>query len=131
MYTKSPRALLKEIILVDDKSTMSFRGPIEKYARLIPVTVKFIWLPERSGLTVAKLTGAKAATAPVITFIDSHCECGYGWLESLLARLVYNRQIVAVPIVEYINPSDMSVKNDLDSGQYGAFDWRLWFMWCV
>ena len=47
--------------------------------------------PERVGLIRARLLGAKYVTAPVITYLDSHCECTEGWLEPLLAEIARNK----------------------------------------
>ena len=43
--------------------------------------VKIVRAPKREGLIRARLLGAKHATAPVLTYLDSHCECTTGKLQ--------------------------------------------------
>ena len=88
----SPRALLKEIILVDDASEREYLGKkLEDYVAGLEVSVRVLRTVKRSGLIRARLQGADEATGDVITFLDAHVECMTGWLEPLLARIVEDR----------------------------------------
>ncbi|XP_014241683.1 polypeptide N-acetylgalactosaminyltransferase 5 isoform X2 [Cimex lectularius] len=126
---RSPKTLLKEIILVDDASDREHLGKqLEDYVKTLPVPVIVLRTNKRSGLIRARLQGAKKVTGQVITFLDAHCECAEGWLEPLLSRIVQNRKTVVCPIIdvisdetfEYITASDMT---------WGGFNWKLNFRW--
>ncbi|KAL1497990.1 hypothetical protein ABEB36_008862 [Hypothenemus hampei] len=129
VINRSPRALLQEIILVDDASERDYLGAkLENYVKSLPVPVYVLRTQKRSGLIRARLLGAEKVTGQVITFLDAHCECTEGWLEPLLARIVQNRKTVVCPIIdvisdetfEYITASDMT---------WGGFNWKLNFRW--
>ncbi|XP_018568163.1 polypeptide N-acetylgalactosaminyltransferase 5 isoform X1 [Anoplophora glabripennis] len=129
VINRSPRPLLKEIILVDDASEREHLGKaLEIYVKTLPVPVYVFRTVKRSGLIRARLLGAKHVTGQVITFLDAHCECTEGWLEPLLARIVEDRKTVVCPIIdvisdetfEYITASDMT---------WGGFNWKLNFRW--
>ncbi|CAH1135999.1 unnamed protein product [Ceutorhynchus assimilis] len=129
VINRSPKALLKEIILVDDASERDYLGKkLEEYVKDLPVPVYVLRTEKRSGLIRARLLGAEKVTGQVITFLDAHCECTEGWLEPLLARIVENRKTVVCPIIdvisdesfEYITASDMT---------WGGFNWKLNFRW--
>ncbi len=53
---------MKEIILVDDKSTLDYLGEqLDDAVKTLPIDVKIIRMEERLGLIKARLLGAKAA----------------------------------------------------------------------
>ena len=83
-----PGSLLHEIILVDDGSTAEHIGrSLEEYVATLPVPVKIVRQHARTGLMVARVAGARAATGDTLTFLDSHIDCSEGWLEFLMARI--------------------------------------------
>ena len=45
----------------------------------LPVPVRIVRMPERSGLIRARMTGAGVAKGDVLTFLDSHCEVNAHW----------------------------------------------------
>ncbi|XP_011495007.1 PREDICTED: polypeptide N-acetylgalactosaminyltransferase 5 isoform X2 [Ceratosolen solmsi marchali] len=129
VINRSPRALLKEIILVDDASERNhLKQDLEDYVETLPVPTYVYRTEKRSGLIRARLLGAKHVKGKVITFLDAHCECTEGWLEPLLSRIAYDKKTVVCPIIdvisdetfEYITASDMT---------WGGFNWKLNFRW--
>ncbi|XP_043276727.1 polypeptide N-acetylgalactosaminyltransferase 5 isoform X1 [Venturia canescens] len=129
VINRSPRTLLKEIILVDDASEQDhLKEDLENYVKTLPVPTYVFRTQKRSGLIRARLLGAKHVKGQVITFLDAHCECTEGWLEPLLARIAEDRRTVVCPIIdvisddtfEYITASDMT---------WGGFNWKLNFRW--
>ncbi|XP_063973090.1 polypeptide N-acetylgalactosaminyltransferase 5 isoform X1 [Diachasmimorpha longicaudata] len=129
VINRSPSALLKEIILVDDASERDhLKQDLEDYVKTLPVPTYVYRQEKRSGLIRARLLGAEKVTGQVITFLDAHCECTEGWLEPLLSRIASDRKTVVCPIIdvisdetfEYITASDMT---------WGGFNWKLNFRW--
>ncbi|KAM7301107.1 putative polypeptide N-acetylgalactosaminyltransferase 9 [Ixodes scapularis] len=127
---RSPDPLLREIILVDDFSDMPhLKSQLEDYVAHLP-KVKIVRAQKREGLIRARLLGAAAATAPVLTYLDSHCECTEGWLEPLLDRIARNSTTVVCPVIDVISDSTFEY-HYRDSGgvNVGGFDWNLQFSW--
>lgn len=44
----------------------------------------------REGLIRAKIIGSHLATAPILVFLDSHCEVNIDWLQPLVSRIAEN-----------------------------------------
>jgi polypeptide N-acetylgalactosaminyltransferase len=127
---RSPHHLIDQIVLVDDASTMDHvKEELDIYMAQYP-KVKIVRAPERVGLIRARLMGAKYVTAPVITYLDSHCECTEGWLEPLLDRIARNKTNVVCPVIDVIDDDTLEY-HYRDSGgvNVGGFDWNLQFNW--
>lgn len=75
---------------------------LEKYVNKLG-NVKIVRAKKREGLIRARLLGAAIATAPVLTYLDSHCECTEGWLEPLLARIAKDPTTVVCPVIGNFN----------------------------
>lgn len=72
VINRSPRPLLKEIILVDDASEREYLGrKLENYVKTLPVKTFVLRTIKRSGLIRARLLGAKHVTVCVNIFIIS------------------------------------------------------------
>ncbi|KAF7396085.1 hypothetical protein HZH68_010135 [Vespula germanica] len=127
---RSPDQLIQEIILVDDFSDMPhLKRQLEDYMMNYP-KVKIIRAQKREGLIRARLLGASAAKAPVLTYLDSHCECTEGWLEPLLDRIARDPTTVVCPVIDVIDDATLEYHwRDSGGVNVGGFDWNLQFNW--
>ncbi|XP_031622952.1 polypeptide N-acetylgalactosaminyltransferase 5 isoform X2 [Contarinia nasturtii] len=129
VINRSPRPLIKEIILVDDASERDYLGrKLENYVKTLPVKTFVLRTEKRSGLIRARLLGAKHVTGQIITFLDAHCECTEGWLEPLLTRIANDRTTVVCPIIDVISDDTFEYVTASDQ-TWGGFNWKLNFRW--
>ncbi|KAL8613350.1 hypothetical protein ACOMHN_052589 [Nucella lapillus] len=125
---KTPPHLVKEIVLIDDHSTLNhLKGPLNQYVSQHLPKVRLIESKERLGLIRARMLGAKHATGDVLVFLDSHIEVNVFWLQPLLVRIQSHRQAVVVPFVDSI---------DAETFVYaaaplvrGGFTWSMMHNW--
>ncbi|PZC73647.1 hypothetical protein B5X24_HaOG209021 [Helicoverpa armigera] len=107
----SPFVYLKEIILVDDNSTLpELKGKLSHYVRtrLPPDLIRILRLPDRIGLTQARMAGSRAAVGDVLVFLDAHCEALRDWLRPLLHRIKQSKKHVVTPLIDVIEKEDFT-----------------------
>lgn len=105
VINRSPEKLIREIILINDRSTKEFLyEPLKDYIKdtFEPGKVKLLELPERSGLIWARLAGARAASGDVLIFLDSHTEPNTNWLPPLLEPIAKNYRVCVCPFIDVI-----------------------------
>ena len=66
----------------------------------------------------------------MLLFLDSHCECGYDWVQPLLHRIKEEPRAFVVPIIDVIDDKTMEYYHG--NGVYfqiGGFTWSGHFNW--
>ncbi|XP_066929018.1 polypeptide N-acetylgalactosaminyltransferase 13-like [Clytia hemisphaerica] len=130
VINRTPPDLLKEIVIVDDKSEYAnLKKPIDDHVKQLSNKVVVVRNAKRSGLIKSRLAGAEKATGDVIVFLDSHCETTPGWVEPLLARIAEDRSNVVVPIIEVLNADTLEYSAANNPDQRGGFGWDLMYKW--
>ncbi|XP_052234412.1 polypeptide N-acetylgalactosaminyltransferase 13-like [Dreissena polymorpha] len=130
IVNRTPRKLLKEIILVDDGSQMKeLKSKLDAYLEShFPVgLVKMIRVPNRLGLIQARLMGYRNSTGDIIIFFDSHMEVNIDWLQPLLTEVKHNRKTIAMATLDYIQKDTMAYTYYKDYMIRYGFNWRLVF----
>ena len=105
------------------------KDKLDSYVKTLETKVNIIRLKQREGLIRARLAGAAAAKAEVVTFLDAHCECSIGWLEPLLSRIAEKESNVVMPVIDAIGDKDFRYNGVGEPFQRGIFRWRLEFGW--
>ncbi|XP_057180853.1 probable polypeptide N-acetylgalactosaminyltransferase 8 isoform X2 [Triplophysa rosa] len=129
IINRTPAHLLKEIILVDDHSqNEDLKTQLNDFVRSInqkhPNLLKLVIHSEQRGLTQARISGWKAASADVVAILDAHIEVHVKWAEPLLARIQADRTVVLSPVFDKVNFDDLQITN-YPANAHG-FDWALW-----
>uniref|UniRef100_A0A3P8UWV6 Polypeptide N-acetylgalactosaminyltransferase n=1 Tax=Cynoglossus semilaevis TaxID=244447 RepID=A0A3P8UWV6_CYNSE len=130
---RTPKRLLKEIILVDDNSSNeNLKGDLDVYVKSLEQekpTLKVVRVKhkEQLGLAHARASGWRAATAEVVAILDAHIEVHELWAEPLLTQIKADRTVVVSPVFDKVNFDDLKVIQYLPAAH--AFDWALWCMY--
>ncbi|CAL8241509.1 unnamed protein product, partial [Gadus morhua 'NCC'] len=130
---RTPKSLLKEIILVDDHSTNDdLKQDFDMYIKTIEdqnpgLLMTRVSHSEQLGLTTARISGWKAATADVVAILDAHIEVHDLWAEPLLTQIKGDRKLIVSPVFDRVNYYDLEIVTYLPASH--AFDWALWCMY--
>ncbi|XP_063336226.1 probable polypeptide N-acetylgalactosaminyltransferase 8 [Pelmatolapia mariae] len=127
---RTPKNLLKEIIMVDDNSSNeNLKGDLDMYVKLLEqenpnLRIVRVRHSEQRGLAYARVSGWRAATADVVAILDAHIEVHEMWAEPLLTQIKADRTVVVSPVFDKVSFDDLSVIKYDPSAH--AFDWALW-----
>ncbi|XP_046330870.1 polypeptide N-acetylgalactosaminyltransferase 5-like [Haliotis rufescens] len=131
LLARTPKELLKEIIIVDDKSEHSFLDKrLDDYFKILDSRVKVMRNNHRQGLSRSRMIGASVAEGEVIVFLDSHMEVNVGWLEPLLEQLVNGGPATIVqPDVVSVDAKTLNFSEEKETTFVGGFGWDLRYSW--
>lgn len=134
ILNRTPCRFLKEIILVNDKSThIALVKNLEEELQRLGHRRSFVKLlqisKQRVGLIKARLKGASIAKGKILAFLDAHTEVNKGWIEPHLDILQSNHQLVLQPFIDSIDLNTMQYTNASRVFK-GAFTWDLRYFSC-
>uniref|UniRef100_A0A8C5N892 Polypeptide N-acetylgalactosaminyltransferase n=1 Tax=Gouania willdenowi TaxID=441366 RepID=A0A8C5N892_GOUWI len=126
---RTPSHLLKEIILVDDNSNNSelkekLQDFVSETNSQHPGFIKMVRHAKQEGLIRSRVSGWRAATAPVVALFDAHVEFNAGWAEPILQRIKEDRTRIISPSFDNIKYDTFEIEEYPLSAQ--GFDWELW-----
>ncbi|XP_071371916.1 polypeptide N-acetylgalactosaminyltransferase 18 isoform X2 [Centroberyx affinis] len=126
---KTPSHLLKEIILVDDNSNNNelkekLQDFVSETNSQRPGFIKMVRHSKQEGLIRSRVSGWRAATAPVVALFDAHVEFNVGWAEPVLQRIKEDRTRIISPSFDNIKYDTFEIEEYPLSAQ--GFDWELW-----
>lgn len=128
VLNRSPKNILKEILLVDDFSDKEhLKGDLEDYIQKFDGKVRLIRNSEREGLIRTRSRGAKEAIGEVIVYLDAHCEVNTNWLPPLLAPIYRDRTIMTVPVIDGVDHKTFEYRPVYGNDRHfrGIFEWGM------
>jgi len=128
VVNRTPKELLKEIILVDDCSTNKIlKDELDQYMRNnFPKIVRILRLTERQGLMRARMAGIRNSTAEIVVVMDGHMEVNVNWLPPLIEPIAKNSRTMTQPFVDTIDSETLQYSRVSNAdGDRDGFDWSL------
>uniref|UniRef100_A0A3Q3GRE0 Polypeptide N-acetylgalactosaminyltransferase n=1 Tax=Labrus bergylta TaxID=56723 RepID=A0A3Q3GRE0_9LABR len=127
--SRTPSHLLKEIILVDDNSNNNelkekLQDFVSETNSRSPGFIKMVRHSKQEGLIRSRVSGWRAATAPVVALFDAHVEFNIGWAEPILQRIKEDRTRIISPSFDNIKYDTFEIEEYPLSAH--GFDWELW-----
>ena len=149
VLARTPHALLQQVLVLDDASDPPAQAAVVAAGGLEPAggpmdtsggpmgistaarLVHWRRSADRIGVMRARAAAVAATSAPVLVFLDAHCEPQRGWLPPLLAHLDAHERAVALPVIESIDPASFEYTplTPAAAPPRGVFDWNLTFHW--
>ncbi|XP_030281530.1 probable polypeptide N-acetylgalactosaminyltransferase 8 [Sparus aurata] len=130
---RTPKNLLKEIILVDDNSSNEdLKGDLDIYVKMLEqqnpdLRIARVRHDEQKGLATARVSGWKAATADVVAILDAHIEVHEMWAEPMLTQIKADRTTVVSPVFDVVSFDTLMVIPYMAKAQ--GYDWNLWCLY--
>uniref|UniRef100_A0A673XP93 Polypeptide N-acetylgalactosaminyltransferase n=1 Tax=Salmo trutta TaxID=8032 RepID=A0A673XP93_SALTR len=126
---RTPSHLLKEIILVDDNSNNAeLKENLQHFLKETnsqrPDFIKLVRHDKQEGLIRSRVSGWRAASAPIVALFDAHVEFNIGWAEPILLRIKEDRTRIISPSFDNIKYDTFEIEEYPLSAQ--GFDWELW-----
>nr|CAI5844139.1 unnamed protein product [Callosobruchus analis] len=128
VLNRSPKHILKEVLLVDDFSDKpDLKDKLETYIEQFNGRVRLIRNSEREGLIRTRSRGAQEAKGDVIVFLDAHCEVNKNWLPPLLAPIYLDRTTMTVPVIDGIDHKTFEYRPVYTDDKHfrGIFEWGM------
>ncbi|KAK0050903.1 polypeptide N-acetylgalactosaminyltransferase 10 [Biomphalaria pfeifferi] len=125
IVNRSPKNLLREIVVVDDFSTNEeLKAPLEEYIAQHFKKVRIIRNKQREGLIRSRIIGANQTTGSFLVFLDAHVEVNVNFLPPLIEPMVLDYRTIVCPMVDNTVDETLEVRG-LIYRERGAFDWAL------
>uniref|UniRef100_A0A2C9JRE9 Polypeptide N-acetylgalactosaminyltransferase n=1 Tax=Biomphalaria glabrata TaxID=6526 RepID=A0A2C9JRE9_BIOGL len=125
IVNRSPKKLLREIVVVDDFSTNEeLKAPLEEYIAQHFTNVRIVRNKQREGLIRSRIIGANQTTGSFLVFLDAHVEVNVNFLPPLIEPMVLDYRTIVCPMVDNTLDETLEVRG-LIYRERGAFDWTL------